>query len=54
MKTNSKNIKKNNRKKTITKYLESAIKSVNRESDADKSPAFKNAKDAMAWLNSIK
>ncbi len=38
----------------MTKYLESLIEEVNNEKESDKSPAFKNSKDAMKWLNSVK
>ena len=41
-------------KHKMTKYLESVIEEVNAEKESDKSPAFKNSKDAMNWINSIK
>lgn len=42
------------KRKTMTKYLASMIKEVNLEKKSDKSPAFKNSKDAMKWLRSFK
>jgi len=42
------------KKKVATKYLESVIKATNLEKKSDKSPVFKNSKDAMGWLNSVK
>ncbi len=38
----------------MTKHLESIIKATNLEKKSDKSPTFKNSKDAIRWLNSIK
>ena len=41
-------------KHQMTDYLESVIKDVNLEKKSEKSPAFKNAKDAIKWLDSRK
>ena len=35
----------------MTPYLEGAIREVMKESKSDRSPNFKNTKDAIAWLD---